>query len=121
MLDHDELREVVDNIEDKKDNRRVNFTTKHPTARVYGKIGWTECQLVVDTRAEVSVCIKPMADLLKLKLKSDKTMTVVAIDSIKQKSFGSASLVTIKVIDQSIQVEMQVVQLKDQVVIFAID
>jgi len=39
MLDHGELREVVDNIEDKKDNRRVNFTTKHPTARVYGKIG----------------------------------------------------------------------------------
>jgi len=62
-----------------------------------------------------------MADLLKLKLKPDKIMTVMAIDGIKQKSFGSASLVTIKVIDQSIQVEMQVVQLKDQVVIFAID
>src|SRR6266540_4131339 len=30
MLDHGELREVVDNIEDKKDNRRVNFATKHP-------------------------------------------------------------------------------------------
>jgi len=32
MLDHGELREVVDNIEDKKDNRRVNFTIKHPAA-----------------------------------------------------------------------------------------
>ncbi len=32
MLDHGELREVVDNIEDKKDNRRVNFATKYPAA-----------------------------------------------------------------------------------------
>jgi len=32
MLDHGELREVVNNIEDKKDNRRVNFTTKYPAA-----------------------------------------------------------------------------------------
>jgi len=39
MLDHDELRKVVDNIEDKKDNRQVNFATKHPVARIYGKIG----------------------------------------------------------------------------------
>jgi len=39
MLDHGELREVVDNIEDKKDNRQVNFTTKHSAARIYGKIG----------------------------------------------------------------------------------
>ncbi len=84
MLDHGELREVVDNIEDKKDNRRVNFATKHPAARIYGKIGRTECQLVIDTGAEVSVCTKPMADLLKLKPKPDKTMTVVAINGIKQ-------------------------------------
>ncbi len=50
-----------------------------------------------------------MVDLLKLKLKSDKTMTVIVIDEIKQKSLESAGLVTVKVIDQSIQVEMQVV------------
>ena len=62
-----------------------------------------------------------MADLLKLKPKPDKTMTVVAIDGIKQKSLGSAGLVTVKVIDQSTQVEMQIVQSKDQVVILAID
>ena len=109
MLDHGELREVVDNIEDKKDNRRVNFVTKHPAARIYGKIGRTECQLVIDTGAEVSVYTKLMADLLKLKPKLDKTMTVVAIDSIKQKSLGSAGLVTVKVMDQSTQVEMQIV------------
>ena len=109
MLDYGELREVVDNIEDKKDNRRVNFTTKHPAARIYGKIGWTECQLVVDTGAEVSVYTKPMADLLKLKPKLDKTMTVVAIDRIKQKSLESAGLVTVKVIDQPTQVKMQIV------------
>jgi len=30
MLDHDELREVVDNIKDKKDNQQINFATKHP-------------------------------------------------------------------------------------------
>src|SRR6266496_1994591 len=119
MLDHGELREVVDNIEDKKDNRRVNFATKHLAARIYGKIGRTECQLVIDTEAEVSVCTKPMADLLKLKPKTDKTMTVIAIDGIKQKSLGSAGLVTVKVMDYSTQVEMQVVQLKDQVVILA--
>ncbi len=121
MLDHGELREVVDNIEDKKDNRRVNFVTKHPAARIYGKIGQTECQLVIDTGAEVSVCTKPMANLLKLKPKPDKTMTVVAIDGIKQKSLGSAGLVTVKVIDQPIQVEMQIIQSKDQVVILAMD
>ena len=109
MLDHGELREVVDNIEDKKDNRRVNFVTKHPAARIYGKIGQTECQLVIDTGAEVSVCTKPMAELLKLKPKPDKTMTVVAIDGIKQKSLRSAGLVTVKVIDQPTQVEMQIV------------
>ena len=40
-----------------------------------------------------------MADLLKLKLKPDKTMTVVAIDGIKQKSLGSAGLITVKVMD----------------------
>ena len=50
-----------------------------------------------------------MADLLKLKLKLDKTITVMAIDSIKQKSLRSAGLVTVKVIDQSTQVKMQVV------------
>ncbi len=121
MLDHDELREVVDNIEDKKNNRRVNFATKHPAARIYGKIGRTECQLVIDTGVEVSVCTKLMANLLKLKPKPDKTMTVVAIDGIKQKSLRSASLVTVKVIDQSTQVEMQVVQSKDQVIILAMD
>src|SRR6266540_1797465 len=65
MLDHEELREVIDNLKDKKDNRRVNFTTKHSAARIYGKIGRTECQLVFDTRAKVSVCTKLMADLLK--------------------------------------------------------
>ncbi len=69
MLDHSELREVVDSIENKKDNRKVNFTIKHPAARIYGKIGRMECQLVIDTRAEVSVCTKPMTDLLKLKPK----------------------------------------------------
>ncbi len=99
MLNHGELREVVNNIEDKKDSRRVNFTTKHPAARIYGKIGWTKCQLVIDTRAEVLVCIKLMADLLKLKPKPDKTITVVAIDGIKQKSLGNAGLVTVKVMD----------------------
>ncbi len=99
MLDHGELREVVNNIEDKKDSRRVNFTTKHSTAQIYGKIDWTECQLVIDTGAEVSVYTKLMADLLKLKPKPDKTMTIVAIDRIKQKSLESAGLVTVKVID----------------------
>src|SRR6266496_4359166 len=108
MLDHEELREVVDNIKDKKDNRRVNFATKHSAARIYGKIGRTECQLVIDTGAKVSVCTKPMADLLKLKPKLNKTMTVVAIDGIKQKSLGSAGLVTVKVMDQPTQVEMQI-------------
>src|SRR6266540_1633354 len=62
-----------------------------------------------------------MADLLKLKPKPDKTMTVVAIDGIKQKSLGSIGMVTVKVLDQPTQVEMQVVQSKDQVVILAID
>ena len=62
-----------------------------------------------------------MADLLKLKLKLDKTMTVVAIDGIKQKSLGSAGLVTVKVMDQPTQVKMQIVQSKDQVVILTID
>ena len=62
-----------------------------------------------------------MADLLKLKPKPDKTMTVVAIDSIKQKSLGSTGLVTVKVMDQPTQMEMQIVQSKDQVVIFAMD
>jgi len=109
MFDHDELREVVNNIKDKKDNRRVNFATKHPAARIYRKIGRTECQLVIDIGAEVSVCTKPMADLLKLKPKPDKIMTFVAIDGIKQKSLGSAGLVTVKVMDQSTQVEMQIV------------
>ncbi len=99
MLDHSELREVVNNIEDKKDNRQVNFTTKHPAARIYGKIGWTKCQLMIDTEVEVSVCTKPMADLLKLKPKPDKTMTVVTIDRIKQKSLGNIGLVIIKVMD----------------------
>jgi len=47
-----------------------------------------------------------MADLLKLKLKLDKTMTVVTIDEIKQKSLESVSLVMVKVIDQPTQVEM---------------
>jgi len=62
-----------------------------------------------------------MADLLKLKLKPDKTMTVVVIDGIKQKSLGSAGLIIVKVMDQSTQVKMQIVQSKDQVVILAMD
>src|SRR6266540_6450049 len=121
MFDHGELRKVVDNIKDKKDNRRVNFITKHSAARVYEKIGRTEYQLVIDIGAEVSVCIKPMADLLKLKPKPDKTMTVVAIDGIKQKLLGNADLIIVKVMDQLTQVEMQIVQSKDQIVILAMD
>ena len=54
-----------------------------------------------------------MADLLKLKPKSDKTMTVIAINRIKQKLLGNAGLVTVKIMDQPIQVEMQIVQSKD--------
>src|SRR6266498_1447152 len=80
-----------------------------------------ECQLVIDTGAKVSVYTKPIADLLKLKSKSDKTMIVIAIDEIKQKSLESAGLVIVKVMDQPTQVEMQVVQSKDQVVILAMD
>ena len=99
MLDHGELREVIDNIEDKKDNRRVNFTTKHPAVRIYGKIGRTECQLVVNTGVEVLFCIKSIADLLKLKPKANKTITVVAIDRIKQKSLESVGIVTVKVMN----------------------
>src|SRR6266542_30502 len=48
-------------------------------------------------------------------------MTVVAIDEIKQKSLRSAGLVIVKVIDQPTQVEMQIVQLKDQVVILVMN
>ena len=40
-----------------------------------------------------------MVDLLKLKLKPDKTMMVVVIDKVKQKSLKSAGVVTVKVID----------------------
>jgi len=54
-----------------------------------------------------------MADLLKLKPKPDKTITVIAIDGIKQKSLGSAGLVTVKVMDQLTQMKMQIVQSKD--------
>jgi len=43
-----------------------------------------------------------MADLLKLRPKSDKIMTVIAINEVKQKSLGSAGLVTVKVIGQPI-------------------
>ncbi len=49
--------------------------------------------------AEVSVCTKPMADLLKLKLKPNKTITVVTIDGVKQKFLGSVGIVTVKVMD----------------------
>ncbi len=40
-----------------------------------------------------------MIDLLKLKLKADKTMIVVAIDKVKQKSLSSVEIVTVKIID----------------------
>ncbi len=62
-----------------------------------------------------------MADLLKLKSKPDKTMIVVAINGIKQKSLGSISLVIVKVMDQPTQMEMQIIQSKNQVVILVID
>ncbi len=62
-----------------------------------------------------------MADLLRLKPKPDKTMIVMAIDGIKQKSLRSAGLVTVKVMDQPTQVEMQIVISKNQVVILAMD
>ncbi len=55
MLNHGKLREVVNNIKDKKDNWCINFTTKHPAAWIYGKIDRTECQLVVDMGAEVGL------------------------------------------------------------------
>ncbi len=50
-----------------------------------------------------------MVDLLKLKPKPDKTMMIVAIDRVKQKSLGSAGIVTVKVIDQPTQVKMQII------------
>ena len=48
-------------------------------------------------------------------------MTVVAIDRVKQKSLESIRIITVKMIDQSTQIEIQVIQSKDQVVIFVID
>jgi len=39
MFDYDELKEIIDNIEDKKDRWNVHFTAKHPVAWIYGKIG----------------------------------------------------------------------------------
>ncbi len=54
-----------------------------------------------------------MVDLLNFKLKPNKTIIVVAIDRVKQKSLESIGIVMIKVIDQPTQVEMQIVQLKD--------
>jgi len=54
-----------------------------------------------------------MVNLLKLKSKADKTMTVVAIDRVKQKSFRSVGIVTVKIMDQPIQMKMQIVQSKD--------
>ena len=39
MLDYNELRKIVDNIENKKDNRRINFATKHSAVQIYEKIG----------------------------------------------------------------------------------
>ena len=53
----------------------------------------------MDTKAKVSVCIKLIVNLLKLKPKADKTMTVIEIDGIKQKSLRSAKIVTIKVMN----------------------
>ncbi len=58
-----------------------------------------KCQLVVDIRTEVSVCTKPMANLLKLKPKANKMMTVVAINRVKQKSLKSIRIVMVKVMD----------------------
>ncbi len=40
-----------------------------------------------------------MVDLLKFKLKADKTMIVIAINNIKQKSFDNTRIIIIKVID----------------------
>jgi len=40
-----------------------------------------------------------MVNLLKLKPKSNKMITVVAIDRIKQESLGSAGIVMVKVMD----------------------
>jgi len=48
-------------------------------------------------------------------------MIVVAINGIKQKSLGSISLVIVKVMDQPTQMEMQIIQSKNQVVILVID
>ncbi len=53
----------------------------------------------MDIEAKVSVYIKFMVNLLKLKPKADETITIVAIDRIKQKSLRSTRLVTVKVID----------------------
>ncbi len=83
MFNYKELREVVNNIEDKKDKWHINFVTKYLTVWIYEKIGQTEYQFIVNTRVEVLVCMKPMTDLLKFKLKADKAMIVVAIDEVK--------------------------------------
>ena len=50
-----------------------------------------------------------MTDLLKLKPKINKTIIIVIIDEVKQKSLRSIGMVMVKVMDQFIQVEMQVV------------
>ncbi len=64
---------------------------------------------MINIGVEVFVYIKLIVNLLKLKLKLDKIMIVVAIDKVKQKSFRSARMVTIKVMDQFILVKMQVI------------
>ncbi len=43
-----------------------------------------------------------MVNLLKLKLKANKIMIIVAIDGVKQKSFRSIKIVIIKVMNQPI-------------------
>ncbi len=53
----------------------------------------------MDTKAKVSVCIKLIVNLLKLKPKADKTMTVIAIVRVEQKSLRNIEIVTIKVMN----------------------
>ncbi len=83
MFDYGKLKEAVDCIKNNKDRWQVNFITKHLVTWIYEKIDRTECQLVINISVKISVCTKLMIDLLKLKLKSDKTITVIIIDRIK--------------------------------------
>ena len=83
-------------------------TDKGPTYTSYAKLGRKDVQVTWDNGANITICTKSLAEKAGIKWKPT-TSSVTYIDGSKGKVIGIAEEVNLKIADQPVPIQMQIV------------